>query len=216
MKDSYLVVINTLRHAMIIHAETNENLFDSIDEFASPYSCLIRKFDDLSICFSTDVTLDAMNGDQLIGDLIGLSDTVPPEGGDYLYNALHECMKDVSELRKGNPNYDTEWMTFNDNNTDLIPFTRHQGFVMELTRNIANLPLRDYPGGRTTIELAIDDPDKMPSIFEKAMTMLLENPQGITHYDVGCNSYDLGAFMFAIQNGYLEQVVKDASEEKKH
>ena len=48
------------------------------------------------------------------------------------------------------------------------------------------------------------------------MTMLLENPQGITHYDVGCNSYDLGAFMFAIQNGYLEQVVKDASEEKKH
>lgn len=210
MQDSYLVVINTLRHAMIIHAETNEELFDAIDEFTSPYSCLIRECDDMSICFSTDVTLDTMDADEPLGDLLGLSDTVPPEGGDYLYEALQECMKDISDLRKGHPNYDTEWMTFNNNHTDLIPFTQHQGFVMELTENITNLPLRDYPGGRTTIELAIDDPDKMPSILEKAMTMLLEKPQGITHYDVGCNSDDLGAFMFAIQNGYLEQLKSES------
>lgn len=216
MKDPYLVVINTLRHAMIVHAETNEELFDAIDEFASPYSCLMRKCEDMSILFSTDVTLDAMDGEFPLGDLLGLSDTIPPEGGDYLYEALQECMKDVSALIKGNANYDTEWMTFNDNHTDLVPFTHHQGFVMELTKNIENLPLRNHPSGRTTVELAIVDPDKAPSIIEKAMTMLLEKPQGITHYDIGCNSDDLGAIMFAVEHGYLEQVEKEASKEEKH
>ena len=48
------------------------------------------------------------------------------------------------------------------------------------------------------------------------MMLLLEKPQGITHYDVGCNSDDLGAMMFAIEHGYLESINDKSKQETTH
>lgn len=217
MKQAYLVVVNTLRHAMIIHANSNEELFNAIDEFTNPYCCLIKEFDGLNICFSTDVVLDARDGDIDIGDLIGVADGVEPEIGDYAYEALADCGDEIRKIRNEIQNLDTEWMTFNNNHKDLIPFTHHKEFTASLIENINNLPLTHTHAGSTTENIIPgNDPDEMPSIFEKAMTMLLKNPQGITHLDVGCNSDDLGAIMFAVQNGYLEQLNAEARKEVTH
>ena len=106
-------------------------------------------------------------------------------------------------------------MTFDNNHTDLIPFTQHKGFMSELIRNINELPLVHTPAGSTTEKL-LEDPDKLPSILEKAMLLLLEKPQGISHYDVQCNPEDFGAIMFAVQNGYLEQLNAEARKEVTH
>lgn len=215
MKQMYLVVINTLRHAMIVTADTNDELFNAIDEFVSPYSCMILETEGLSVCFETDVVLDAKDGELDIGDLIGSKDEGSVECGDLFFEEISSLGWEIRRIRNNAPNYDTEWMTFDNNHTDLIPFTQHKEFMSELIRNINELPLVHTPYGSTTEKL-LEDPDKLPSILEKAMTMLLEKPQGITHYDIGCNSDDLGAIMFAVEHGYLEQVEKEASKEEKH
>ena len=215
MKQMYLVVINTLRHAMVVTADSNDELFNKIDEYVSPYSCMIIEEDDLSVCFETDVVLDAKDGDIDIGDLIGPKDAGTIEVGDYFFEAISGLGDEIRKIRNGAPNYDTEWMTFNNNHTDLIPFTQHKEFMCELTRNINELPLVHTPAGSTTENL-LEDPDKMPSILEKAMMLLLEKPQGITHYDVGCNSDDLGAIMFAIERGYLESIQDKAKQDTTH
>ena len=215
MKQMYLVVINTLRHAMIVTADTNDELFDAIDEFVSPYSCMFIEADNLSVCFETDVVLDAKDWDIDIGDLIWPKDEGTVEAGDYFFESISSLGDEIRKIRNGNPNYDTEWMTFNDNHTDLIPFTQHKGFMTELIKNINELPLVHTPGGSTTENL-LEDPDNMPSIMDRAMNLLIKNPGGITHYDVGCNSDDLGAIMFAIQNGYLEQLNAEARKEVTH
>lgn len=217
MKESYLVVVNTLRHAMIIHADSNEELFHAIDEFVSPYSCLVKEFDDLNICFHTDVILDARDGEIDTGDLIGVADDIEPEVCDYVYEALSDCGDEIRSIRSGTPNYDTAWMTFNNNRRDLIPFTQHKEFTASLVNNVDNLPLIHTPAGSTTENLiSKNDPDEMPSILEKAAIMLLENPSGINHYEVGCNPYDLDAIMFAISNGYLDQAKPDKQQDTAH
>ena len=106
-------------------------------------------------------------------------------------------------------------MAFNNNHIDLIPFTQNKGFMSELIKNINELPLVHTPAGSTT-ESLLEDPDEIPSILEKAMMLLLEKPQGITHYDVGCNSDDLGAMMFAIEHGYLESINDKSKQETTH
>ena len=216
MKQTYLVVINTLRHAMIISADSNEELFDAIDEFVSPYSCLIMEEDDLSVCFETDVVLDAKDGEVDMGDLILSNHDGIFETGDYCGLALMNCGEEIRNIRNGNPNYDTEWMTFNNNHTDLIPFTQHKGFMSELMKNIDDLPLVDTGIERTTETIVDGNPDETPSILEKAMQLLLEKPEGITHYDVGCHADDLGAITFAIQHGYIEQMMAETKEETTH
>ena len=215
MKQMYLVVINTLRHAMIVTADTNDELFDAIDEFVSPYSCMFIEADNLSVCFETDVVLDAKDWDIDIGDFIGPKDEGTVEAGDYFFESISSLGDEIRKIRNGNPNYDTEWMTFNDNHTDLIPFTQHKGFMTELIKNINELPLVNTPAGSTTENL-LEDPDEMPSILERAMMMLIEKPQGITHYDVGCNSDDLGAMMFAIEHGYLESIQDKSKQDTTH
>ena len=215
MKQTYLVVINTLRHAMVLTADSNEELFNKIDEYVSPYSCMIIEEDELSVCFETDVVLDAKDGDIDIGDLIGPKDTGTIEVGDYFFEAISGLGDEIRKIRNGVLNYDTEWMAFNNNHTDLIPFTQHKGFMSELIKNINELPLVHTPVGSTT-ESLLEDPDEIPSILEKAMMLLLEKPQGITHYDVGCNSDDLGAMMFAIEHGYLESINDKSKQETTH
>lgn len=215
MKQMYLVVINTLRHAMVVTADSNDELFNKIDEYVSPYSCMIIEEDELSVCFETDVVLDAKDGDIDIGDLIGPKDAGTIEVGDYFFEAISSIGDEIRKIRNGALNYDTEWMTFNNNHTDLIPFTQHKGFMSELIKNINELPLVHTPAGSTTENL-LQDPDEMPSILERAMMMLIEKPQGITHYDVGCNSDDLGAMMFAIEHGYLESIQDKSKQEITH
>ena len=215
MKQMYLVVINTLRHVMIVTADSDEDLFDAIDEFVSPYSCMFIEADNLSVCFETDVVLDAKDGDIDIGDLIGPKDEGTVETGGYLFEMTSSLGEEIRKIRNGNPNYDTEWMTFNNNHTDLIPFTQHKEFMAELIKNINELPLVHTPFGSITENL-LEDPDKMPSILEKAMKLLLEKPEGITHYDVGCNEDDLGAIMFAVQHGYIEQMMSETKTDTRH
>ena len=215
MKQMYLVVINTLRHAMIVTADTNDELFNAIDEFVSPYSCMILETEGLSICFETDVVLDAKNGEFDMGDLIGSKDEGSVECGDLFFEEISSLGEEIRRIRNNAPNYDTEWMTFDNNHTDLIPFTQHKEFMTELIRNINELTLVHTPGGSTTENL-LEDPDNMPSIMDRAMNLLIKNPGGITHYDVCCNSDDLGAIMFAIQNGYLEQLNAEARKEVTH
>lgn len=215
MKQMYLVVINTLRHAMVVTADSNDELFNKIDEYVSPYSCMIIEEDDLSVCFETDVVLDAKDGDIDIGDLIGPKDAGTIEVGDYFFEAISGLGDEIRKIRDGAINYDTEWMEFNNNHIDLIPFTQNKGFMSELIKNINELPLVHTPAGSTTQSL-LEDPDEIPSILEKAMMLLLEKPQGITHYDVGCNSDDLGAMMFAIEHGYLESINDKSKQETTH
>ena len=215
MKQMYLVVINTLRHAMIVTADTNEDLFDAIDEFVSPYSCMFIEADNLSVCFETDVVLDAKDGEFDMGDLIGCKDEGSVECGDLFFEEISSLGEEIRRIRNNAPNYDTEWMTFDNNHTDLIPFTQHKEFMSELIRNINELPLVHTPCGSTTENL-LEDPDNMPSIMDRAMNLLIKNPGGITHYDVGCNSDDLGAIMFAIQNGYIEHVMDKANQDIVH
>ena len=215
MKQMYLVVINTLRHAMVVTADSNDELFNKIDEYVSPYSCMIIEEDDLSVCFETDVVLDAKDGDIDIGDLIWPKDAGTIEVGDYLFEAISGLGDEIRKIRDGAINYDTEWMAFNNNHIDLIPFTQNKGFMSELIKNINELPLVHTPAGSTT-ESLLEDPDEIPSILEKAMMLLLEKPQGITHYDVGCNSDDLGAMMFAIEHGYLESINDKSKQETTH
>lgn len=199
-------------HAAIVSMnDTGEELFWAIDEHFSPRMCVFQEIVfSTSFYFPVSTELDEAAKPET-DEFVDLNHLTPscrqiPDPGEGVGMALSEWAEELWKIANNKKDDNSScWKCFGQFDYEFIPYFENERLLNEIKETIKSGDFNNQVY-----------PDEMPSFFEKAMTMLLKNPQGITHLDVGCNSDDLGAIMFAVQNGYLEQLNSEASKEVTH